>query len=124
MVCALGYDLHHPTGQPSSTNAFLTTQQFCVSHNQFCDETSTCGCYIDSAEDCREAVTQLPLVRNGSFAVLSLSGEMARLAPQGCLLDSEMRAFFNAGGTRSSKYDALMSVCKAQAKEGGYSTPL
>ena len=106
--------------KPNEKGAFLVTPQFCVSNRQSCKETSICGRYISSVEDCKKALAQLPLVRNMSRTILTLNDHRA---PKGCLLDAELEAYFNAGGTSESNYGGLMSVCLIRAKKGDSNTP-
>lgn len=106
--------------KPDHVSAFIVTQQFCVSNRQSCEEISVCGRYIDSAENCKRAVLQLPLVRDTNRTVLTLNNPRA---PKGCLLDSELHTYFNADGTSESDYAGLMSVCSVQDKKGDSNTP-
>ena len=106
--------------KPDDESAFVVTPRFCVSNRQSCEETSICGRYIDSTEDCKEAVSELPLVRNRSRTILTLNEPRA---PKGCLLDAELRAYFNTAGTSQSNYAGLMSVCSVRGKKGASSTP-
>ena len=96
-------------------NTFLATSRFCVSNHPSCDDSSECGHYFQSIEHCKKAVMQLLLVTNESLAVLSLRDEHA---PKGCLLDAQLRAYFNAAGKKESDYTGLMSVCALRASNG------
>ena len=57
---------------------------------------------------------QLPLNRNTS---LVHSVDVVE-APKGCLLDSGLNAFFNAGGSANSNYSGLLSICSVRAQRG------
>ena len=105
--------------KPDDESAFVVTPRFCVSNRQSCEETSICGRYINSTKDCEEAVSELPLVRNTSRAILTLNEPHA---PKGCLLDAELGAYFNTAGTAHSDYAGLMSVCSVRRKKGDSST--
>ena len=101
--------------KPDDESAFVVTPRVCVSNRQSCEGTSICGRYINSATDCEEAVLQLPLVRNTNSTILTVNEPRA---PKGCLLDAELRTYFNTAGTSESDFAGLMSVCSVRGKKG------
>ena len=104
------------------TQALLLFSTFCVSTGPQCLATSRCGEYIESTEACEHALMQLPLVKNMSATkIYSLADERA---PKGCLIDSELRGFFNSAGSQYSKYAGLKSVCSVRSKSGVAPAPV